>query len=277
MQAKFVALAAVLLFALAGCSSKEPTGKLESLNFATPVMGKADLFYQPFANSNQASGLPSPANSTLQCAQGSDPTGQLPVAHCKGPYTTISVTMSDLFKEGTGQTYQVSLTGPGKAPLAIGTLAGGAGSPSNVTVAKNVTADLSGKYDKVEVRLNDFLYAVASAGSAAAPAAGSRVTNALTLAPGVNAVTVTGTYTGHHLEVMVANLAPTNETYMGMLYMPNADGTAQSAPTESFAIKGDGTVTYDSQAHAISDFVQFHIHVGESKLNLYKAHITPNP
>jgi hypothetical protein len=122
-------------------------------------------------------------------------------------------------------------------------------------------------YDKVELRLDDFLYAVAPTGAGLQHFA---------LAPGVNGLTVTGSYVAHNLEVSVSGLAATNGTYMGMLYLPNPDGTVQSTPTESFPIGADGTFKYESKAHVIGDFVQFHVHFGESKLNLYKAKITPD-
>ncbi len=264
MQAKLVASAAIFLFVLAGCSSAEPAGKLENMNFVTLIDAKVDIFYQPFDNGGNPAPPTLPANAT--CAQNTpslpaDPTGT--IRPCKGPYTTIRVSANSPPDPADG-TYAAFLTGAGKVPFAVGALVL---TGSNYTVAKNETRDLSGQYDKVELRLNDFVYGVAST------AAG--VGGAFTLAPGANGVTVTGTFTGNTLKVQVSGL-PVNGTYMGNLYLNGPDGNVLANAAESFPINGDGSYEYSGKSHQMNEFVQFHIHVGMSKINLYKASIKPD-
>lgn len=252
-----VATLCIVGLALSGCSAPEPTGKLESMNYATPAGGTITIFYQPFdSGGNPATGTA--ANQT-QCAQDSVPgpiPGEVPLRKCKGPYSVFAVSIPDLPDAGSG-TYGVFLARDGVAPFSVGTLMAAEG--SNATVAINVTQDLTGKYDRVEVRLDDFLYSVATA------AAG---TNTFALAPGVNGVTVTGTFVGRTLDVQVNGLPASNGTYMANLYLPGA-----ATPSESFDIPASGTLKIESKQRGINEYGEFHVHVGGSKLNIYKAAI----
>ncbi|MES2154027.1 MAG: hypothetical protein V4510_02740 [bacterium] len=270
MNAKLVAIPAVLLFALAGCGTKDPTGKLENANFATPLAASIDLFYQPFTNGGNPLPTQGPVNAT--CLQNTpsapaDPSGS--VHRCKGPYTTIKVSAENL-PAPNGATYAVILVGPGRAPYNIGPLDA---SQPNATISINATADLSGAFDHAELRLDDFLYGTAPVGSGKATAAGMAASGKFTLSAGVNALTVVGGFTGNSFDVTVAGLPATNGTYTGMLYLPNPDGTVASTPTEMFPIRMDGVYHFEPKAHQISEYAQFHIHFEQSKLNLYKANI----
>lgn len=263
---RWVPVAVCLLsFTLAGCSDPAPTGKLANLNFATPVGGQAVVDYQPFEGANPGGGAPDPLNGTLQCAQDQVPPGPVPspLPPCKGPWTAVQVNLANAAEPGAG-TYNVYLTGPAATPRQIGTLTM---TGTNATMAPfNVTQDLSGVYDKVEVRLDDFLLAVAPA---------TEGPQMLALAAGVNTVTAEGTYVGSKLDVTIAGLPASNATYMGALYLRNPDGSVAAAPAEMFPVT-NGPRSYESKAHAIVDFAEFHVHVGDSKVNLYKASIVPD-
>jgi hypothetical protein len=260
------ALAAVLaaLLLLPGCSQKEPTGTLVSQGYSTPVAGTATLQYQAFTGSNPSGGLPSPLNSTLECAQNSDPTNQIPVPHCQYASTNVTLSFTALPMAAGGE-YKVALVGANRT-LDLGALA--VSDNGTATVTKRYDEDYTGQFDRVELTFNGFHYAQAPA------QAGEQK---FALVASVNQLTVTATYTGSALTGTVSGLEP-NVTYRGRLYLPNANGELVSV--EDFAITPDAAgaakLNYVSKTRQISEFKEFHIHVGDGKLNVFKSTVTPD-
>lgn len=248
MRTMAFAAFAVSLMALAGCSSPDLQGTVErDATHQQAAAGSATIVYQPFVGQNAAGGLPSPLNGTLQCAQGQAP-GQVPVDRCKGPYTDVKANFTGLPEPGT-LAYSFRLAGVDQE---IGTDADG----GDATFAKNVSADLSGKVTGLELYLGDYLLMTA-------PAAGGK----FEFTPTVTGVTVQGTFVGSTVELTVFGLPPSNETYQGRLYLPGATDS-----TERFTVT-NGKNTYTTTQHPVAEYGEFHIHLGDSRLNLYKAAI----
>jgi hypothetical protein len=273
MNKAFFAFACMLVVALSGCSSKVTTGQIQDMHHTQPFHGAATNVYQPFTGANPLSGSPvgDPSGKNLQCAQDNstvaDPTGTL--HHCKGPYTVISANFTDLpLPDAAGWAlWLVNATGS----MQVGPLvAGNASIPSMPNtgafqVSHNFSVDYTNQFTTLELRLGNFVYATAPAAVAI---------QQFVPAAGLSGVRATGGYDSHKLTVEVSGL-PANSTYTGYLYPYQADGkTPSTTPTESFPVQ-NGPNSYESPTHAISDFAQFHIHVGTSKLNLFKSTILP--
>lgn len=250
-------LAVVVLAALAGCAAPEPQGTLRDLQFAPTVDGTVLLDFQPFEGANPAAGTP--AGPQAQCAHGQVPGS--PVPSCKGPWTDVQVNLTA--PRAADAKYSVYLANA-TTGLLVADLVEGAvsGNVAAYTGGQNFTHLAAPTH--VELRLGSLVVAHAGA------------------AEGLQAFTVDGALTG----VEVANLSwkgatltgtaqglPSNATFQGNLYLAGPDGTVQPEPAESFTLQGNGPFTYTSPERTIGDFVEFHIHVGHSKLNLYKAAI----
>jgi len=256
---KAVAVLAILSAALlAGCSAKVPTGTLATVSYAPTVDGGAKVHYEPFSGANQAAGSPADAQ---KCAQDQLP-GQVPVQHCRGPWTTVAVNVTaPLAGDQAYTAWLVNATGSLK--VADLTESNAAAKTATYSGAVNFTKDYTTSFTTLELRLGSLV--VATAPTKEGP-------DAFALAPIASVTVGDATFNGHDLSGTVSGL-PGNATFMGMLYLPDADGKAQNDAAESFAISGNGNFHYTSSSHEISDFVEFHIHVGKSKLNLYKASI----
>jgi hypothetical protein len=265
MSLRLLAVLAVATLAAAGCAAKAPAGTLKALDYKLPVTGSIVAFYQPFANPNPTGAVPT-AGPMTQCAQNQvpDPTGMNPTGavqpKCKGPYSTFEAHL--MLPDPTAGGYKVYAVGPGYELEVMSLKASGS---SYAGTANVTTQDVSDKVRELQVRMDGVVLAVAP---------GTAGNHTLAVAPAVAALSVTGTYTGHHLEVTVAGL-PANGTYMGKLYVADAASPTGYTAKEDFAV-GNGKTTYDSKDHNIADFAQFHIHVGTSAVNLYKASIAPN-
>ncbi|HUR61058.1 MAG TPA: hypothetical protein VM286_01670 [Candidatus Thermoplasmatota archaeon] len=263
MSLRPMALLAVSLFVLAGCADKAPEGTLKSSAYSPPATGSIVAHYQPFTGANQASGIPNGAGQPAQCLQnqvsnpapaGGNPQDQA-LPRCKGPYSTFAL-HADGLPLPSGSGYKLYAVGPGfeKELFAV--------QATDVKYAgsTNVSEDLSAKVKEIQLRMDGFTYA-------AVP--GAEGNHTLALAPALATVTAVGTYKGHHLEVTVAGL-PGNATYTGKLYVADPASPTGFTAKESFPVQ-EGLNTYDSAEHDISDFGEFHIHVGASALNLYKG------
>lgn len=255
-----LALLAVATFALAGCAAKGPSGTLQPLGYEPPISGSVTTVYQPFTGGNPTGALPAAGGAT-RCAQdnATDPTGMVPVARCKGPYTTFAAQASLPAPSAAG--YRLYAVGPGYELEAFTFQAAG----GNYTGSANVTnQDLEAKVKELQVRMGGVTIAVAS---------GAAGTHDLEAAPAIAALSATGAYTGRHLEVTVAGL-PANGTYMGRLYVADPASPTGYSAKESFEVK-EGATSFDSQERDIADYAEFHIHVGTSMVNLFKAAIGP--
>jgi len=262
MSLRAAALVAVSLLLLAGCAAKPPTGEFKPTTFAPAVSGSVVTVFQPFAGANPASQAPPPANGPTQCAQNNatDPTGgQIPPgtlpAKCKGPYTTFAL-HADGLPMGSGSGYKLYAVGPGfEYEVCTVQIADTKAS----CTANNTKADMENQVKGVELRMDGFPFAMAKV-----PGNQTLVVN-----PAIAALKVEGSYKGHDLMVTVTGL-PANATYKGKLYVADAASPTGFTAKETFDLK-EGMTMYTSAEHNIADFAQFHIHVGDSALNLYKA------
>jgi hypothetical protein len=254
-------LGVVLAMTLAGCSAKLPTGTLQSLSYAPPLNGSVNEVYQPAANRNPTGVVPMVGGQT-ECAQGgvpvSPPGATNPLAPCKGPYSTFDAGFSGL-PAPAGSGYKLYAVGPG-SELDLGDLKAGTATGSYALHTNITDRDVHDKVAALQLRMDGFVLATAP---------GTQGNHTFALAEPIARITVSGTFTGHHLELTVSGL-PGNATYMGKLYVADATNPTGFSPKEDFPVH-EGTTTYDSKDHAIGDFAQFHIHVGTSALNLYKG------
>jgi hypothetical protein len=248
---------AVAAFALlAGCTAPAPEGTARDLQFAPTVAGTVVLDYQPFEGANPAAGTPA---GQAQCAHGQVPTS--PVPPCKGPWTDVQVNVTA--PQAGDATYSVYLANA-TTELLVAELAEGAlaGNMATYTGRQNFTHLAAPTH--VELRLGDLV--VAHAGATEGP-------QPFTLDGALTAVEVSAlAWKGATLTGTAQGL-PANATFQGNLYLAGPDGTVQMEPAESFTIQGNGPFTYTSPGRTVGEFVEFHIHVGHSKLNLYKAAI----
>ena len=248
-------LGALALALLAGCTAPEPQGTGRDLQFSPTLDGGVTIDYQPFEGGNPAA----PAGPQAGCAHGQVPMSPLPP--CKGPWTDVQVNLTA--PRGGDAKYSVYLANA-TTELLVAELVEGAvfGNVATYTGRQNFTHLAAPTH--VELRLGDLV--VAHAGAAEGPQAFTLdgALTAVDVAPlSWKAGTLAGTVQG----------LPSNATFQGNLYLAAPDGTVQPEPAESFTIQGNGPFTYTSPERTIGDFVEFHIHVGHSKLNLYKAAI----
>ncbi len=126
----------------------------------------------------------------------------------------------------------------------------------NVTLEENV----EGMYDTVEIRYGSFVLATASAAGGA---------NAFAVAPAVLEVDVSATYVGNVITVNADNL-PEGAEPTGWLVELDPDGEKLHAV--DFPLSGNQTEF--TAERPIADFVEFHVHVADSKINLAIATLT---
>jgi hypothetical protein len=260
MSPRVLLLAAALVaLTLAGCSSPPPSGTIVDAHHALALEGSAAIDYQPFEGGNPGGQAPV-VGGQLQCAHGGVPGG--PVPPCRGPWSDFRVNVTlPLAIEGAYTVHAVNATGSTVLLELAETDA--RETTALYAGAKNFTEDLTGRYTTLELRLGSFLLATAPAGEGP---------QAFTVAPAAQGVQTTATWEARTIRGSVTGLQP-NVTYRGNLYLPADGGGVQMMPTEWFTIAPDGSFEYTSEARDISAFVEFHVHVGASKVNLFKATI----
>ncbi len=253
----FLALAAV---AFAGCSDGPPSGDLAATNERPVVDGTVEITYQPFTGANPLGQVPN-AGEQLQCAHDpiaeQDPTGQFPQEACQEAYSLFEVHFMSL-PAADAAGYAVFLANATGEELSLGTLTAGAGTMFDGEF--NQTADLTGSYEFLEVRSGAFVLAQAPT------AAGNQ---SFELPAASVAVQVTGTYEGKTLTLQVSGLVA-NVTYTGRLYAVNEDSGVVE-PVASFPVASGETV-FEAEKN-IADYAEFHLHVGGTSVNVYKATI----
>lgn len=261
MRSKAFLLSAIVASAiLAGCSSPPPSGNLVNANFAQPLQGGATIEYQAFDTGGNPLGGVAGAED-LQCVQdagaGNVPP-QVPLQPCTPPETRVKGTVTGLAPGATYGLYFAS--GSDAMPeLKIGDL--------DADGAVNVTfdEDYNGAFRTLELRVGNFIYAVGATGAGVQPLAPN---------PAFGDIQVTGTYKGKDLTLSISGL-PMNSTYTGKLYYPNPEAENGIEPRVTFAVE-NGEVAYTlTDDTNIGDYKEFHIHLGPTQINLYKANITP--
>lgn len=264
MRTLLGALAVVATFALAGCSDAPVSGSLVNSNFAQPLAGTVTFAYTPFDNGGNPLGGQA-ETSQFECSQddaagnipGGIPDGS-PLQECTPPRTVVTGNITGLPE---GAMFEAFLVGADPAAArALGSLTSGA-------IAYDVAEDLTGMFTALEVRLGTFVYATAGTASGA---------NNVAAAEALADIKVTGTYKGEDLTVTVSGL-PEGATYQARLYRPDPTNTeAPLTADQTFTVaNGETTFTMPKGQYKLADYTEFHIHVANTMINLYKAGLTP--
>lgn len=243
-------LSILTMAALAGCSKAPPSGTLTGGASGVSIDGAADTNYQEAVYPAGAV----PQVGTMLCG----PAGAPPETQCVPASSSFHVHFMTLpTPEGT---YDVVLAGGAGGERNIGSLTMDTGSmwDLNATLANE---DLDGQFQRIEVRMGDFVLAEAPATE------GSQTP--FVPGPGVGSVAATGTYKGKVLNVTVSGL-PENGTYVGRLYT-NDTQSGLLTVAETFPLH-NGANEFTAKVN-VADYAEFHIHVGASLVNLYKMQI----
>jgi hypothetical protein len=251
MRTALVVLSVLAMAALAGCSKAPPSGTLGNGGSGlTGLSGTADVAYQEAVYpAGQV-----PVVGPMACG----PAGAPPQTQCVPASSSFHVHFMSLpTPEGT---YDAVLAGGPGGERNLGSLAVDTGSmwDFNVTIPNE---DLDGQFQRVEVRMGDFVLATAPA---------TEGPQAFALADGLDAVQAAGSYKGKVLNVTVSGL-PANGTYMGRLYT-NDTQSGLLTVAESFPVH-NGANEFTAKTN-VADYSEFHIHVGTSLVNLYKMRVT---
>lgn len=251
MESKVFLSTALLLAAfLAGCSDGPASGTFTPADAGLVVDGTATVDYTAASSPAQ-----DPQGNPLCPPTAVPPTG--PVTHCVEAATTIDGHFMSL-PEPDGNGWAVYGMGPSaERQLVLLTPAAGGMYNFNYTAEQ----DLSTTYTTIEARMGDFTYATAPATEGA---------QVWTIAP-IAGITVTGSFKGKTLDIDVSNIPGNGTKLLGRLYMLAEDGNM--TPTAQFDIL-PGANHYEDEDNAIGKYAEFHIHVGNSKINLYKSTIT---
>ena len=252
MNLKAIVPFGLLVFALlAGCSDAPSAGTLvaKDMGLAATISGTADLAY--VAESHPVDGAPT------ACVPQAVPVDQ---GHCTQPSSSIHIHfMQGSLPEPDGNGWALYMANGTTDEHQLAALAEKDGM---YDYTYNATEDWSSKYDSVQARMGDFTYATASS------KAGKQT---FALAPGLPGITVTGTFKGKVLTIDVSGLPGSDTTkFTGWLYEMGPSGNLTR--TVSFPVVA-GAQSFTAEKD-ISDFKEFHIHVGASMVNLYKSTIT---
>ncbi|HUR25224.1 MAG TPA: hypothetical protein VM327_04315 [Candidatus Thermoplasmatota archaeon] len=248
LRTTLVVLSLVLVTALAGCSKAPPSGQLSPGPAALAVDGTAKVDY--VAKVRPASQVPNPTAQDALCPPSTAPS-QVP--HCIDASSSFTIHFMAL--PAPDGTYEVVLANAtGEVPL------GALMADANNMWELNKTVDgqdYTGAFDRIELRMGQFVVATSSA------AEGDQT---FALADGLNSVSATGTYRGKVLNVTVSGL-PANTTYSGYLYTMDKESGLLTRG-EPFPVV-NGPNEYEAPVN-IGDYAEFHIHVGSSMVNLLK-------
>ncbi|HET6398920.1 MAG TPA: hypothetical protein VFH47_05145 [Candidatus Thermoplasmatota archaeon] len=250
---------------LAGCSDGPPTGELAAASSPVSVDGAAAVQVRarvdPLNDQRPGPALP----PDVACA-GNQLPPQLPADQfrCVDPRTDVNITFRSL-ASGT-QSYTAYGLVPGGQEELLGPLAPTsqpADQNGHLTHTLNLTfpADMSAAYTQLQVRLGDVVVAQApwQPGSQAYFELNSTLSQ----------VTATGSYRGRELTLDVQGLPPTG-TFHGYLYRADETGALQQVQQFPNLTNGEQTLTAPQD---ISDYAEFHIHLADSRINLFKATI----
>ena len=241
----FAALLAAVAFA--GCADDAPAGTFISSGHALIMDGSIDIDFQPFVDP-----LNNPDTNT-QCAQDQIPA--LPAEQrCTQPYSYFNAHFMSLSDPGMDGYTIVALGADGVQEIIKLTEADGMYTGEN-----NFTFDMAGLYSVLELRLGDFVLATAPA---------TEGTQIFALADSAVRTQAEGTYAGMLLELTISGI-PQNVTAMGWLVATGEGG--EITHDESFPV-ANGVVEHTAKIN-VGDYTAFHIHVGNSKVNIATAAI----
>lgn len=241
-------LAVLAATAFAGCSKAPPSGDLASGSLGVMIDGNAMIDY---------TAATSPAQIPVLGEDVCSPLPQTPPeTQCVEASSHFKVHFMALPAPGSG-TYEVVLANA-SGQLPVGALVMDANNMWEVN--QTFPEDHSGRFDRIELRLGEFILATA------ATAAG---TQTFAVASDLSAVSATGTYRGKVLNVTVSGL-PEGSSYTGYLYTLD-EGSGLLTRQDPFPIQ-NGANEYTAPMD-VADYAEFHIHVGSSMVNLYKMTI----
>lgn len=247
----FVVLAVLAVTALAGCSKAPPSGELSSGASGVALMS-GDI------STNEYTPAQYPAGQVPVVGQDPDfcPPAAPNVPQCVPASSSFDIHVMVLpTPEADG--YKAYLVG------AAGELELGIVEPDAAGMWRanaTIPGDVSANYTSIEIRMGSFVFATASSAEGPQPFA---------LAPGLAAVSATGSYEGKTLNVTVSGL-PTNGTFVGRLYTCDPESKLLSV-AETFPVANGGNEFVAPMD--IADYAEFHVHVGTSLINLYKMTI----
>lgn len=251
-----VALSLLTFALVAGCSDGPPSGDL------VPIPGALNIDGSTTENTYTAEsgGQPNPVPGQPKLCP-TDPTETIPPcvpasSHYKIHFMTQTTTGGPGLPEPSGDGYKVYQRGGAIDERQLCELSRDAAGMYVCEVTND--SDESTQFATLELRMGDLTVASASS------AAGSQ---AFVLDPALAAVTVTGSYHGRVLELDVSGL-PEGPIYSGRFYKPGLSGNLTSQ--EAFPVVNGGQEIRTELAD-VGDYVEFHIHVGESKIYVYQA------
>lgn len=244
--------------ALAGCADDPVSGTIGFDRNGVTAMGTVDFTYTP--PGNPFSDVPEISDDLCAVGTVSGPAndefeanGQgRPLPECTDPHTQIAVHVHEL-PDPSADGYTVVLVGA-DGELDLGALAMNEEGMYVLEVGNE--QNLDGRFNATEIRMGGL--AVGSAGT-------SGGTNNFEVASAVQGTDFSGTFSGNDLTVEVTGL-PAGATFEGWLVSEDAE-TGELIHDVSFPITGDGTVTYTADM-SIDHWVEFHIHVTGSKVNV---------
>ena len=247
-RATFVVLAVLAVTALAGCSKAPPSGELAAGATPVAVDGSANIVY--VAEERPAGQVP------VVGPQVCSPVPNPPVPQCVEASSSFTIHFMALpTPEGTYEVVLVNATG--SVPLGALVMDANNMWELNKTVEGE---DYDGDFDRMELRMGDFVLATAATGEG---------TQAFALADGLAAVSATGSYSGKVLTVDVSGL-PANATYSGYLYTMDEESGLLTRGSPFPIVNGPNE--YEAELN-IADYAEFHVHVGSSMVNLVKLTI----
>lgn len=252
MQSKVLLSTALILAAfLAGCSDGPVSGTFTPSDAGLTVDGTATIDYTQarYPATHPTTGEPvCPVPTGAPVAE--DQKCIFPASQIDGHFMALP--------EPDGNGWAVYGMGP-SAERQLVLLTPAAGGMYNFNYSADT--DLSATYTTLEVRMGDFTYATAPATEGA---------QVWTIAP-IAGITVTGSFKGKSLDIDVSNIPGNGTKLLGRLYIMAEDGNM--TPTAQFDMT-PGANHYEDEDRAIGKYAEFHIHVGNSKINLYKSTIT---
>ncbi|MEA3135881.1 MAG: hypothetical protein QOC71_162, partial [Thermoplasmata archaeon] len=241
-RATLVVLALLAVTALAGCSKAPPSGELAPGASAVTVEGAATAHYK------------AAQHPVGQAPMACNPVAFPPVGQCVPASSSFVIHFMALpTPDGTYEVVLANATGT----LPVGALA----MDANNMWELNKTfdgKDYTGDFDRVELRMGDFVFATSAAGEG---------DNAFALADGLATISATGTYRGKVLNVTVSNL-PAMGAFVGRLYTHD-EASGLLTVAETFPLH-NGANEFTAPQN-IAAYAEFHIHAGASLINLYKT------
>jgi hypothetical protein len=256
MALRPILVLSLLTFALvAGCSDGPASGDLVAIPGALTVEGTAENTY---VAANYPTANPVPGGEPICPDPAPDPS-----LACTDPSSHYKFHVMSL-PEPSGDGYTIVQVG---GTIEERTLVKLVQTPAGMWEAEiskegDQGEDQSSMFDHFELRMGDFVVATASAAS------GSQ---AFVASPLLSTITVTGSYKGRNLELDVQGLPSDVEPgdFVGRFY---AEGLNSGNLTlvESFPIIAGAQTLVTEQAD-VGDYVEFHIHVGTSKIYVYQA------